>query len=125
MKTTDTWKLAQNVQGLAYVLLKRAVTALGGEVIFSEDEERPMIPANLDHGPGPCDYLISRLVVNEAGLFVYGYEVGDYPSTDEEVEILASEIFTGWIQFIFDYLPEVEGFDAFATTEELLEIIKI
>ncbi len=125
MKTTDTWRLAQNVQALAYILLKRAVIALGGKYVFPYDKGRPLIPANLDDGiAGPRDYEISRLVVDENGLSIYGFECGDYPTTDEEVEISSHEIYVGWMQYIFDYLPDVEGVDATATDEELSKIFE-
>ena len=123
MKTTDIYSIASKLQGLEYNLLKRAVIALGGVVEFDEEEGSPIVPANLKHGPGPCDYIISRLVVDEGGLNIYGYECGDYPSTDEELEIWPSDIYAGWMHYIFDYLPEVEGFDAFATEEELQALI--
>lgn len=128
MKTTNTWEISQRLSGLEYNLLKRAVVALGGSVSFVNDDEdeseMPIVPANPRNDNCPCDFYITRLEVNKGGLSIYGYRNDEYSSIDDEVEIWPGDIYAGWINYIFDYLPEVDGFNAFATKEELEALIK-
>lgn len=118
MKGTQTYNIAEGLCRLEINLLRRAVTALGGEYEFPEDKQ-PTVAVNVYNDPFDID--ISKIIVGDFGVTCIGY---DYEA-GEDIEFDPADIYPGHINFIIDNLPDVDGFDgAFATKAELEEIIK-
>ena len=108
MRHTDFYKKYKELESLEREELKKAVLAHGGEFRFMtkdgeeiEGVQAPIVMAGDRHWDANCDCYITRVVVNNGFLEIYGY---DKESGSDE--ILLDNVEFGHLNYIIDEIPE-------------------
>lgn len=110
MKHTDLYKKYKEIEAIEREELKKAVLAHGGEFRFQTEDgggiegvQAPIVMAGTKHWESNCDCYITRIVVNDGFLEIYGYdkECGDK-------ETLLTDIGFGHLGYIIDEIPETD-----------------
>lgn len=124
MRHTDFYKQYKEIEAREREELKKAVLAHGGEFRFlTEDGEAidgvqaPIVMAGDRHWDSNCDCVITRVVVNDGFLEIYGYdkEYGDNEIWLDDVEL-------GHLNFIIDEIPETDEIQDVTTELSVNEI---
>lgn len=125
MRHTDLYKQYQALQTIEREELKKAVLAHGGEFCFKSKEGEdidgvypPVVMAGDRHWDSNCDCVITRVVMNDGFLEIYGY--------DEQCsiydEILLSDFEYGHLGYIIDAIPETDEIEDVSTVSPVDEV---
>lgn len=124
MRHSDFYKQYKELEALERAELKKAVLAHGGEFRFlTPDREEidgviaPIVMGGDSHWEQNCDCVISRVVVEDGHLSIYGY---DKEYGDEEIYL--DDIEFGHLNYIIDEIPETDEVKDVTTEQSVNEV---
>ena len=105
MKHTDFHSIIRKIKEQERKELINAVIAHGGFYNWEDEEEKPVITANVKYWESPIDVCITHVYIIDGSLRIYGED----KEFGTPVEIDSYDAFAGHISYIIDMIPETES----------------